>query len=116
LFSEGAQRGARQDCLARHHDHRAPNLPELNIAGGFRAIARKKMSASKPSNELQNQVADQISNLAINRSARESHYSDRRIFCNNYLILFIDQFQLCTTCVQERIFFFNEHLANNSLV
>jgi hypothetical protein len=38
--------------IAPHH------LPELNIAGGFRAIARKNMSASKPSNEIKNQAAE----------------------------------------------------------
>ena len=73
------------------------------------------MSASKPSYELKNQVADLNFFLAINRSARESHYSDRRIFCNYYLMLFSDQIQSQKNLSQERILSLKQFNANNSV-
>ena len=46
------------------------------------------MRASKPSNEIKNQVADQNLIWQSTASARESHYSDRRFFCNPFFETF----------------------------
>ena len=46
------------------------------------------MRASKPSNEIKNQVADKNLLWQSMSSARESHYSDRRFFCNTFFETF----------------------------
>ena len=50
---------------------------------------REFMRASQPSLRIKNQFADQLYKLAINASARESHYSDRRFFCNTFFKTFV---------------------------
>jgi hypothetical protein len=92
FFGEGTQIGGRiaQIALRNPLGGCAPlKTSDVAYEEGFRAIARKNMKASKPSHEIKNQFADQNLLLAIKiSSARESHYSDRRFFCN----LFFDRF------------------------
>jgi len=98
------------DCLAEapNKSGRSPRLPcatirsraltvylNQEIVGGFRAIARKIMSASKPSYEIKKQgrCAELVyGNQSL--SARDSHYSDRRDFCNTYFTFLLVQIKL----------------------
>jgi len=109
--------GDRLDCLARLLEV-TPFTFYLNqeIVGGFRAIARKIMRASKPSYEIKKQgrCAELVyGNQSL--SARDSHYSDRRDFCNTYFTFLLVQIKL-----RESISWFSFLLwllmsANNSL-
>jgi len=88
--------GDRLDCLARLLEV-TPFIFYLNqeIVGGFRAIARKIMRASKPSYEIKKQgrCAELVyGNQSL--SARDSHYSDRRDFCNTYFTFLLVQIKL----------------------
>jgi len=89
LAKEPKSGGDRLDCLTQLFLV-APHLVlKLINEEGFRAIARtKNMRASKPSNEIKNQVADKNLLWQSMSSARESHYSDRRFFCNTFFETF----------------------------
>jgi len=52
------------------------------------------MSASKPSYETKNQIADPNFFRQSISSARASHYSDREKFCNIYFTFLLVQFKL----------------------
>jgi hypothetical protein len=84
--------GDRLDCLRNYRTSHAPILPEFSSlkASGQHC---ENMRAVNLQTIIQ-QAADPNSLLAINCSARESHYSERHYFCNIFFRFVSNEIQL----------------------
>jgi len=85
LFGDDAHhRAIRRDCLARLPHEPRPITPDRSFAEGSGQLRENRDESFVTFSRIQTTGRWPLLVLAINCSARESHYSYRKLFCNSF--------------------------------